>query len=311
MEVAERQIRPGRRLVRSRLTAVLLILLLTGPILAVVASGGGAPFRANGVGAARTGSERVALASSSGPTVLLSLDHPYGYAPLQTNITVSASGGSAPYNLTFCPTAVNCERDNAWMGTPWPIREQFTIPGNYSVNATVIDANGAIGIATALVQVLAIQPLTAGVSEASARGEAPFVDAFNVLIGGGIGPYSATWTFGDGASMVATAGAPVNHTYETAGTYTPQVMVRDSRGALLERALPSVTVLTGSAPSNGGGLAGLSSDYLALIVSTATVAVAATAGIGYAWYARRLQREANELVSQLWEDDARAPRDGP
>lgn len=311
MDAAARQARPGRRLVLPRLTAILLILLVTAPVLAAILSSGGSPIPTSAVGAGRTGSDRVALQSSSGPTVWLSLDHAYGYAPFQTNITVSASGGSAPYNLTFCPSSANCERDNAWMGTPWPIREQFTTPGNYSVNATVIDANGATGIATALIQVLAVQPLTAGFSEASARGAAPFVDAFNVLVGGGVGPYSVTWTFGDGTSMVATAGAPVNHTYETAGDFTPQVTVRDSRGAILERALPSVTVLTASAPPSSGGLTGLSFGYLALIVSTATIAIAATAGVGYAWYARRLQREANELVSQLWEEDARGPRDGP
>lgn len=252
-------------------------------------------------------------AGASTPTVVLSIDHPYGFAPLQANITVTASGGAAPYNLTFCPspTAGNCEMDAYWTGTPWPIREQFTTPGNYTVNASVIDAQGHAALASALVQVVAVAPLSAAFSEGAAQGVAPFAEAFNALVQGGVGPYSVTWSFGDGATFQSSAFTPVDHTYLEPGNFTPHVLIRDSRGTVSYRALPSVTVLPPPTSPGSPSLGGLPWASLALVAAWAVTAAAAIAGAGYVWRGRRLQREANELVRQLWEDDARGPEDTP
>ncbi|MGI0132184.1 MAG: PKD domain-containing protein [Thermoplasmata archaeon] len=304
---------PSRRRASVRtgtaLVAFAVVLVLFLPAIAAGLSGAAEPrssgLRASGTGAAATG--------TTAPKVVLSVDRTLGYAPLQANITVTASGGSTPYNLTFCPAASSgaCEQDAAWLGTPWPIREQFTLPGNYTVNATVVDANGQASVATALVQVLAVAPLTVAFSEASVRGDAPFSDAFAALIGGGVAPYTVTWSFGDGTTLTASASAPVDHTYPSAGTFTPTVTIRDARGTLVERDLAAVTVLSSPDSRSNATLGGLPVSSLTLVVATAVVATVATLGVGYALNGRRLQREANELVRQLWEEDPRGPEERP
>ncbi len=65
------------------------------------------------------------------------------------------------------------------------------------------------------------------VATTPASGNAPLAVAFLGSANGGVGPYSYTWSFGDGSFAT---GASVSHTFGTAGTYTVGLQVDDAFG---------------------------------------------------------------------------------
>ena len=289
--------------------AILVLFWVAVATLGLVGTFGGHSARLS----PSTSSQRslaVETFSGSQPTVVLSLDHAIGTAPFFANVTASASGGSPPYNLTFCPSAAArpCEHDTSWDGTPWRQAVSFPNPGNYTITAAAIDAGGAGTSATALVVVTAIVPLAATYTEAATSGLAPFTDSFQTLVAGGTGPYTATWWFGDGSVLNATPGQAVQHTYLTPGEYAPKLVVADSQGHSVVHLLPSVRV-TGPVTPAGPTVAGIPSSVFLMAVS-AVVFLALIGGVGgYAWREHQIRRESTELVNQLWEGDLGDPED--
>jgi PKD repeat protein len=246
------------------------------------------------------------LVSSTAPNVTLGIDQSIGTAPFFANVTVTASGGQPPYNLTFCPsgTGLSCERDSVWAGTPWKMEISHTDPGNYTVQASVVDANGSIATASAMVEVRAVVPLSATVTEGAASGVAPFTDSFQTSIAGGHGPYRATWIWGDGTQNASSSLAPLNHTYTAAGTYIPRVTVADSQGRMVTHDLPAVKVTNLPVGQSGPTVAGLPAMFAPLLIGALAILVVVGATGTYVWRERQIRRDSFELVSQLWEGES-------
>lgn len=97
-------------------------------------------------------------------------------------------------------------------------------------------------------------------------GWAPLEITFSVTWSDGLAPFVYSWTFGDGSSG---SGSPVSHVYTSPGTYTPQVVVIDSRG---RSATENLTIaVTGT----GLNIAGLGDFMTLILLIVAIVAVAA------------------------------------
>jgi PKD repeat protein len=242
----------------------------------------------------------------TGLSVTLVVGSSEGVAPFSTNLTATATGGSGPYALNFCPGIGNCETASTWSGAEWVLPASFPTAGDFTVSASVSDTTGANDVARASIHVAAATPLVAVVGPVPSSGVAPLTIAFAAAAAGGAGTYSYHWDFGDGTTASASSVAPVNHTYSTPGTYTPTLTVADSQGRTLTRSLAPIEVMATSTPPPTGPLAGVPTWVLALAV---TAVFAAVLGAVYAVYAGRLQRESTELVDALWQEEE-VPPDG-
>jgi hypothetical protein len=292
------------------LVAGLLVLLLVGSIPGFATSSvPTVALRGHSPGLA-PGAVQVGAVTGS-PNLQLSIEHSIGYAPLETNVTAIASGGSGPYNLSLCTSPPNCERQMAWAGTPLTILQRFDTPGNFTINASVTDAHGTSAGATALVEVLVVLPIVATAVVGSSSGVVPFTDTFSYTATGGVPPYVVSFVFGDGESATATAGTVVSHIYVQPGQYQPSVRITDSRHTPFVQKLPEVQVLPSPPGHSGPTVAGFSPSTLPWLGGFVAVLALAGVLITYVWRERRIRRESMELVDQLWEGDSGGPEGEP
>ncbi|MDE1821296.1 MAG: PKD domain-containing protein [Euryarchaeota archaeon] len=136
--------------------------------------------------------------------------------------SVIASGGGWNYTYLWSGLPPGCASQNASSLTCAP-----SAPGNYSVNVTVTDADGAlVPSAATLVKVVGSTTLSA---QAAGPPSAPCGTAvgFNGTANGGVPPYLWSWTFGDGSA--STSENPL-HAYSNGGTYSVTLTVRDHAG---------------------------------------------------------------------------------
>ncbi len=182
-------------------------------------------------------------------------------------------------------------------------------PGNYPVHVTV--SGQAVGdlftqncYLDRVVVVIALPPAPTVIMTANpTTGSAPLTVSFSATVSNGLGPFTYSWTFGDGAICLIPEGCPspssVSHTYNSAGTYTAKVIVTDSRS---RSASDSVTVTVSQAPpsaggggsgSGGGGSnspgsgGGIDFSSLGPLVAIVLVVVVAIAGVAFALSRRR------------------------
>lgn len=106
---------------------------------------------------------------------------------------------------------------------PWPPANPYTMayPGIGTYNVMMVDSSFC-GLDTAFITVQIVAPPFAALSsnkDTICEGE---TISFNNLSGGGANAYF--WNFGDGGGWTPSAGGGVNHTYNTAGDYTVQVV---------------------------------------------------------------------------------------
>lgn len=132
--------------------------------------------------------------------------------------TGAAQGGTPPYTFSW----------NFGDGTPVVVDvapcHTYAAAGTYPVTMTVLDALGQIYNDTHLTVVIT-PPLTVTASASRTEGFAPLTVYFTGSVGGGTGPYTYLWDFGDGTS--ASTGNAL-HTYDTPGTYEALLTVTDS-----------------------------------------------------------------------------------
>jgi len=129
----------------------------------------------------------------------------------------STSGGAPPYTYTwdFGDGQVSTDSDPAHV---------YSKPGAYTVSLTVTDSKGES--ATVTNQATLYQSPNAGFSTRSPvcdGDETAFADETN----GGLGPYTYSWSFGDGSS--STDQSP-KHAYPGPGRYNVSLTVTDSNG---------------------------------------------------------------------------------
>jgi hypothetical protein len=150
----------------------------------------------------------------------------------------------------------------------------YNAAGVYVANVSGSDDLG--GTSNASATVIVVPDPTIAISALRVNPNATSAFVFHTGLGGGTGPFTYAWMFGDGAT--SSAPSPP-HTYASSGTFDVQLWVNDSVGASAHDNLTFVVSGGGSSPGPGtdafplwfwGGIAGL-----------AVVAIAGT------WFLRR------------------------
>jgi PKD repeat protein len=181
----------------------------------------------------------VNVSSAVSLTVNLAVTISASPSPTEIGVPVTfaaaATGGVSPYAFSW-----SFDDGTSQVGTV--TTHTFTSPKLYGVRLTVMDNNGNRGSTVKQVQV---QPaLTVTVSSDSAGGTAPTMIHFNATASWGVGPYTFSWSFGDGQR--ATGPSPA-HNYTTPNGYRVQVTVTDAIGIT---ASGSVTITITAQPSS-------------------------------------------------------------
>lgn len=192
-----------------------------------------------------------------------------GYAPLTVQFSPNVSGGRAPYTYRW-------QFGDGYTSALANPTHTFQSAGTYSVMLTVTDADQRTAGSMVPVTANAAPSLTAYAGGTPTSGIAPLTVEFSGSASSGVGPYSYSWTFGDGSSAT---GPVVTHTYASAGTYNAILTVTDSQArtardtvtiSVSAPVMPltcnlSATPTSGSAPltvsftgSASGGLGGYS-----------------------------------------------------
>ena len=234
------------------------------------------------------------------PTVLLTADRYSGIVPFRTNLTVSVSNGTGPYELSLCDSVERCTSYPGWSGA-FPIHRSvnYTAPGTVSLVALVTDSLGLTGSATASIRLTEPAPLSAVPTLTRTSGIVPVIVGFSSTVSGGIAPYTVQWNFDDGTYGAGVPGKTLNHPYDRVGVYHPTLVVTDALGATVNLSLPSVEVRP--VPATVGNST-TSSGWGDLVLPAAIVLLGgAVAAWVYAARRRRVVSEADETLREVEE----------
>jgi hypothetical protein len=250
-----------------------------------------------------------------------------GVAPLNVTLTLTGSGGSAPYNYSvlvfgedsagpsgtyFPEIAAN---GSGWSGAARAIPLPLASAGLYLV--TILAGDSAQGYAIGVLPVLEVSapsvppPLEVEANETGVVEGATGTNAtFAANATGGVGPYTVQWAFGDGNFSSSRLGAAVDHTYTGPGNYSPTVTVTDGSGRSATVALPLVVVHSaaraGPAPLPAKGPPSGFSLAWGPTILAAEVAVA-LAVLAYAIRRRALRADGEALATGLGPKEGNGP----
>jgi kumamolisin len=171
--------------------------------------------------------------------------------PGDFDLTPAVSGGTAPYTVQYATN--DSYTDLCECGI-------FRTPGPHTVTAFV---NDSLDEETNVSTNLTLYPAMYGRFSASVQdGPAPLLVQFSMSVGGGHGPNTSLWEFGDG---VTNASPTTNHTYTAPGFYVAIGRSNDSFGGTTSEAF-LVDVTDAVVPA------------AAVVTATVTPAVAVPAG---------------------------------
>ncbi|MDE1819304.1 MAG: hypothetical protein KGJ23_03170 [Euryarchaeota archaeon] len=146
----------------------------------------------------------------------------------------------------------------------------FALTGGVSLNAahTQLTVSNAGTLAMTFATTL-----TGQVSATPASTTTGSAVSFTLTLSGGLGPYVATWNFGDGSSwattnLTSTSGTE-SHTFGSANTFTVTVTVRDSVGQVISGSVP---IQVSSSSAAGSPIPLWALGLLLLVVVAAIVA---------------------------------------
>ncbi len=148
-------------------------------------------------------------------------------------------------------------------------------------------------------------PFRLSASASTYAGATPLVVTFSAVPVGSTGPWSYRWSFGDGE--IATGPSYVQHTYLSAGTFHPVVVVTDARGDSESVNLSAIAVSgsvgralvpAAAAPSSSGGPL-----MLAFLVAGALAGSAAVGAVLVSRWRREDRTEGEALVRALADPD--------
>ncbi len=185
-------------------------------------------------------------------------------------LNASTTGGGGPVGVVWNLSAsFDCAPDATG------VRCVPTLPGNQSASIVATDALGGRAFASLVLSVA--PPLSAGAIATAVRScAAPYEVRLVGAPAGGVTPYVALWSFGDGTTAPATAGT-ISHNYTSAGTFDVVYTVTDAGGGSFN-ATTSVTVGPDAALCPSSGPAGTSAfgtaDLLWVALAAAILAVA-------------------------------------
>jgi PKD repeat protein len=147
----------------------------------------------------------------------------FGPAPLTVNFTGNVSGRAPPFEYTwnFSGLGTSSLEDPSWT---------FTSTGEFNVTFTVKDSTGATSSRTLAIEVGPFsEPLSAFALASTVAGSAPLSVNFTGYLEGGMPPYHAVWSFGDGTSS---PGPNASHAYTVPGTYGATLNGSDANGTV-------------------------------------------------------------------------------
>lgn len=201
----------------------------------------------------------VRVTNGAAPALSATVVSGLAYAGSPVDLEATAAGGSGSYRVNWSFGDGGAANGSAVVHT-------FTRPGTYTVLVTAVDAETG-GSASYLLPVLVYALPTVFVSVTPGPNGSLSYD-FSASVGGGSGPATVVWSFGDGN---VGRGVSVTHDYRAAGTYVVNVSATDPAG----RAGATSFNFTAN-PTAAGGTStgsGLSPLDLALVAATATLLV--------------------------------------
>jgi PKD repeat protein len=151
-----------------------------------------------------------------------------GDAPLTVAFIATGAGGTGPYTYSWAFGDGNTSTGQ----NPSHI---YAEAGTYTATLTVTDAVAAT--ATSTVTMVVSPSLVASSSTNVTTGTAPLSVNLTGVTGGGLGPFTYAWSFGDG--QTSTTQNPT-HIFAVAGTYTVSLTVTDAN--LAHAAAPPLTI---------------------------------------------------------------------
>ena len=252
----------------------------------------------------------VAAGGGTGSATNLSLLAlpPSAHPPANISIYAFTNGANPPFNLTVCfGDGSDCAMGpSEWNGSsPALLVHQYLSPGNYSVQGTLTTPGGSIVAgASVLVQVTPGPTLEVEANASVIARSSPVQVTFLSTVTGGTPPYSIQWWFGDGTVGASASGVPVNHTYASAGSFHPFLLVGDAAGNL--RNITFAAIEVASTPSGSvipSSFAGLPTTDSLLILAVASIIGGLAIGLRWGRRARAQERakEGEELVRELEE----------
>lgn len=199
----------------------------------------------------------TSYASLGGYTFSGAVVNPTGALPPIANANATPTSGNAPLTVQFDSTQ-SVDSDGSIVAYFWDFGDgtisqeanpthAYTTPGTFTAQLTVTDNSSLIGTDSVAISVVQPNVLpTALASATPSSGYAPLVVFFD-----GSASYDADgsivsyqWNFGDGSTS---SGASVQHTYQSAGTYTATLTVTDNFGGTTST---TVTVQVAANPAN-------------------------------------------------------------
>jgi PKD repeat protein len=186
---------------------------------------------------------------------------------IETPVAEVALGALVDFNATFSgglpPFNVSWSFGDQTVAYGGAVSHTYSAEGNYTVTVSVRDSEPAQVTSSIFFYVhaaaLALGPILTSVPE----GTVGHLVDFSAAISGGVGSYTWSWAFGDGAT---TNVSTPTHTYFDAGSRNVTVQVRDAGGLSVSGGLefpvspyPVVVSATASASSlSAGGIANFS-----------------------------------------------------
>jgi len=169
----------------------------------------------------QTATSHQALPVTSPPPPLTTS---FSYSPLspeagqQVAFAASASGGATLYAFSW-------SFGDGSVTTGNPSLHTFTSSGSYNVMVTVRDANGNAADSSQAITVAGVPLVSFTYGPMSPETSSPVT--FNASTTAGVGPFTFSWSFGDGNLSVIN---PASHTYSTPGRFTVTLTATDSDG---------------------------------------------------------------------------------
>jgi PKD repeat protein len=164
-----------------------------------------------------------------------------GQAPLDVGFSAIVSGGVRPYRYQW-------DSGDGSTGTDATFAHRYVPVGSYDIIVTVTDAKGSTA---SDVVTITVDPgnLMVTIQPRSVEGQVPLRINLNSTVSGGTGPFTYSWSTGDGGSGIAPS---FWYEYTKPGTYQVKLVVTDGRG---NTASDKVTIVVLSSSDVGAGTA--------------------------------------------------------